>query len=799
MSDIILEKSLITSEDLQIGLGKIQQRRQNETIELTEVNASELLGIIVVDTVEQLESLEPENMKVTAVFVQANKCIYTWAETQWVTSNHTVYVVESMVNTSVIPQGYAIVYCIADNKLYYKAGSQWIVNGEYVYVVNSSQDVQLLPAGAKMAITIDTGSLYVQSAGSWNRIKIDIAGDPILIVDTIDELPQVVNNIRTCIVKDRKRGGIFLYDQDYAGENDGGIIFYGWRRQYENKVSVLWYGADNNGVQDSTAAFASAFTNASVIIPAGDYKISNLCVIDNNIDIEAFGATIHFTENGQFQFGYQFDGVATQISQVFAATNQFSLTAVQQYEYGKYCRFTPAAGDITQRFSQHVIANQSQLSKLTNLVGVTCSIGDIFKYSLTNATASIFTALRVNINGLTIQSDASNTCLTFIGVCDSVLTNIYVTSRYSNCLHLENCANFKIDGGVFNNDTEGNYTAVTINGCDNLILDSIIARGTKCGIEFNTQVSNIIGIYSSVIGGTTAIDTNGVVNSLNCVNTQILGKSLLGGYNFSFENCTFTGEYIHLLKFAGGDFICNKCSFVGTSQDIAYNYIKVSNNLLFEDNYKLSNSTRYVITNCSFAGTSTYSGKCLIECIAQGLNKSNIAYYGDVIIDNLFSSVNLDTIAYLYGDFENVKITNIKIASTEVTTIKRSYTAIDLRTLYLQNIKELQKLNLQSAYTRVANFYTDNIIYTTILKTAAEIEGNFSRTFSQSEKGFILNQVLHYRVLDLVIPKACTMTDNGTGYVVNKLKNNDQIGYKMNGPCAVNGINPGDAVTDMRK
>ena len=788
MADILLQKSQIVSEDLQIGLGKVQQKRGIEQVELTEINASELLGILVIDTVEQLEVLEPDRMKVRVVFVNRNQCIYTWNGSEWATSTNNIFVVDSITNKGNIPAGYKIVYSIAENKIYYKAGEQWVANGNYVYVVPTSQDISLLPTGAKMAITIDSGALYVNNNGAWGKIKLEVNGDPILIVDTVDELPKSVNNILTAVVKDRKRGGIFLYDSSYAHTNDGGIIFNGWRRQYEGKVSVLWFDADNNGLLDSSSAFNAAFNHRNVIIPTGEYKVANLVICNEDCDIEAFGATIKLVDNAAIQFGVDnIQESEVQLGDIAGGTSQFTLDSVNLYEEGKYARFT--ATNTANVFSGHTTAMVTQISKLVNLDGLTCSIGDFFKYSMKATKVKVIRPYKINIKGLTVEATTDNTCLQFINVCDSVIDTLYVTSRYGNCMSMKDCANFKLNNAVLNNETTGSFTALQVNGCDNLIIDSTIIKSTNCGIEFITTPSNVIGIYRSVINSSKSINNNGLTMSLNVNDTQLVGNIFAGGYNLTFKNCTMLMSYVYLLYYAGGKVEFTECDMIGTSADVSYNFIRVSNNLLFES-FKLSQPTNWVVRNCTFSGTEMYSGKALIECISVNSNNQMPMCQGNVFIENVSTMVTLGCIAFLYGYFENVKITGLNNNSVNIAggVSRHNITACDIKQLYLQNLKAtLAPLGLNPAYTIIEKFYTDLIIEVTIAKVGAEVSGNITREYTQSAQGFLIDQVIGCYGCDIIPPVTAVKSQTDGKITIGKLKVNDKIRFVMKYPLKVRG------------
>lgn len=775
MADIILEKSLIASEDLDIGLGKSQQKRGINTVEVTQLNASELLGMLILETVAQLEVLDPSTMKVRAVFVQENQTIYTYKSDSWQANNNTIYVIDSISNKNLIPNGFDVAYSIADNKLYRRVEQYWLANSEYVYAVATSQEVSMLPQGAKMAIAIDTGTLYVNTSGMWNRISLDVNGDPILIVDTVDELPKNVTNILTCIVKDRKRGGIFLYDKTYVDADDGGITINGWRRQYEGKVSALWFGADNNGATDSASAFNQAFKHGNVIIPAGTYKVSQLVQVNKDLKLEAHGATVELTDSGALMFGIE-DAKETwaQCGDIVGAGNVFGLDSPQLYQYGYYGRFR----SITP-FSGHATTLASQMSKLISLNGLQCYIGDFFKYSYTAAQLKVIKPYRINISGLTINSMSDNTAVYFTNVCDSVIDNVYINSFYGDCIKLKDCANLKLTNLVATVDTTGQFKSMIVDGCDNLIIDSAIIRGSTIGINFINTPSNYIGIYKSIISGDISVDNSGLTFALNFSDTQLLGAMLVGGYNLKFDNCTMIMPYVFMKGWAGGSCEFLHCSMVGNSQTSKYNFIRVSNNLLFEGNYNLAAGCEYVVRDCTFQGTEFYSGMYFIECIGRNSqNSKNNALVSNVIVDGLKLDVDIGTVVAAFGNFDTIKVRSI---SCKVMPV-----ALDMKQLYLNNLASLSGLGLETLVPICKNFYTDFVSEVTITKAPAEVNGNITKKYTEAS-GFLLNQTVPIQSVTVIPPTTAWRAEKENYIEISKLKDKDVVKFAMLTPITIKG------------
>jgi hypothetical protein len=115
-----------------------------------------------------------------------------------------------------------------------------------------------------------------------------------VVVETIDELSSDLQSTsNTVVVKDIKRGGIFIYVPTKSDINDGGVVINGWVRQYNGPLNVQWFGAVGDGVADDTQAIQTAIfkTNGwngarydddhmndnprTVYIPEGKYRITD--------------------------------------------------------------------------------------------------------------------------------------------------------------------------------------------------------------------------------------------------------------------------------------------------------------------------------------------------------------------------------------------------------------------------------------------------------------------------------------------------------------------------------------------
>lgn len=87
MGDIILEKQLACSEDLLIGVGSSVQNRNSSPVTVTKINASKLMGILVVQTENELSGLDVSNLgEVKVVYVSDTNTLYSFVEGSWKSS-----------------------------------------------------------------------------------------------------------------------------------------------------------------------------------------------------------------------------------------------------------------------------------------------------------------------------------------------------------------------------------------------------------------------------------------------------------------------------------------------------------------------------------------------------------------------------------------------------------------------------------------------------------------------------------------------------------------------------------------
>jgi len=101
-------------------------------------------------------------------------------------------------------------------------------------------------------------------------------------VDKISHLKYIEKSTGTvAIVSEDGVGGTFVYDSNQFSVNDGGIIFNGWVRQYnDSSVKLKWFGNPDN---NDTWVKASAL-NKPVEVDSGIYNtITDIAGVDTSL------------------------------------------------------------------------------------------------------------------------------------------------------------------------------------------------------------------------------------------------------------------------------------------------------------------------------------------------------------------------------------------------------------------------------------------------------------------------------------------------------------------------------------
>lgn len=165
-----------------------------------------------------------------------------------------------------------------------------LVFDTYEELLNTPKDYM---GDKKCAVVKETGQIYFSYGKGWGTAQ-NIAFQ----VKTIEDLKIVPPEVGICVVSDPVRGGVFSYVKANANENNGGTIFNGWTRNYENSVNVKWFGAQANGVTDDTESIIKALAfSTDVVFPEGKYLISKSLVLQPYAHIKGSSNTIIVCES----------------------------------------------------------------------------------------------------------------------------------------------------------------------------------------------------------------------------------------------------------------------------------------------------------------------------------------------------------------------------------------------------------------------------------------------------------------------------------------------------------------------
>ena len=665
--DLLIKKSKITSQDLEIGIGSVEQLRGQDTLQLTKLNAGELLGIICIDTLDELKNLNVIDLATKVVYITGNKAIYHYDGNDWVRANINVEIVESSTNLIDLPIDSKVAYSVNDGVMFYKLADNWVANKSTMSVVNKESDLYTLPTGINAAYVIENNMIYTYSLGAWSTSISTQNSSPILIVDSIDDLPKL-STITTCIVNDRNRGGIFTYDDtlpEVGGDN--GIIIGKWRRIHLGLVNALWFGIDNQGNIDCSTLLTQVCKHSNVLVPPGNYLIKSPVEINTDITLQCIGATFILEEIGSIQFK-GIKSVEASIPDIIAGSTSYTLNNPNLFKEGKYA-YIKGTGSI----SEYSNIPPAQYTKMVGLTGATVSVSNIFDTNYVSPTLSILEGLTVKVTGLTIDSSSTVEALSIENVTDSTFSNVTIKSKSSNCISIKNSTGISLSACVLFTDSGSGSDAAILKDSSNIIFDSCIITAASAGIAYQGLVK-ITGLYKSVITAINPISSGDSSISLNVRDTQLTGTLKVGGINIFFDNCTIAAPFIEFYRLSGGSINITNCSFSGTSTNLSDVFIHVGSNKVLGDNYKLIMACEYNIVNNSFTGGQVYQG--FIEIIGRQakLNYPGTELASYVNIENLRTNLTQPPIS-AFGKFANINLKNITHKATKLIDIQSLYTA----------------------------------------------------------------------------------------------------------------------------
>lgn len=193
------------------------------------------------------------------------------------------------------------------------------INDDQDYQSYLLQDLEAL-SNSYLQLPISSGveKLLFPSPEAGNYIRWSASGDTLenvssaisivdrdtFVVPTVDDLSVVdFAIISTVVVSDIARGGIFEYDDAVSTVNNNGTIFDGWVRQYDDDISVKWFGAICDGVTDDSGAMLLAISVSEKLLLPSDTNCPNLSITDI--------FNVVFVGNGKLLNVYRKDGYDT--------------------------------------------------------------------------------------------------------------------------------------------------------------------------------------------------------------------------------------------------------------------------------------------------------------------------------------------------------------------------------------------------------------------------------------------------------------------------------------------------------
>lgn len=712
MVDFIAETNLISSEDILVGLYPKQQKRNGRLVEVSAVNASSLLGILVVNSKEDLLAIDINLLDTKVVYVIKDSAIYKYDGTEWITETSNIAIIESADDLQHIPNGYKIAYNSSEALLYHKTlGEPWKAVGTYLYVKQEAEDFDNIPDGINMAIVVESGALYHRTISGWTQVVLDSEGDPLIIVETIEDLPSNPT-LRTAIVNDDDRGGIFKFDVALVDLDDGGINIKGWIRQFSGQVSVLWYGAKGDDTTDNSDAFQRAFRNNAVIIPYGVYKIKNTVQCRNTIYIESSNALIKMEANGSFMFSGE-AGKAIDIDMpVIVGSSQLQVDNRGLGE-GKYIQLI----DKQQSFGKHG-RNSSQITRvLRKQTQLVTNLYNTLLHTFMQPSIIPLDTIKVSIDGLRITSSTSVSTISLNYVDNTTLTNCNIEAKNSTGVLVSKSINVKLQDVNIQATGSGQCFGVRVIDTDNFVVDAGTIYGTKNALKFerDTGICNFIGIYRSVImASEQSIQTDGNTSGFNIKDSQITGEIQAGGNSFKVDNSIITSPKacVTLQYMVGGQVSFNNVSFIGTAAQVSYLFItNCAGNRLLNGFEKLAKPVDYTLRDCSFIDLAgKYIG--IIDAISipattatpaikSNLYAENIKYEGNTTV------LKSNALFNFWGPFNNVTLKNAYINTTTGV-----FTQSDARYIYNSNKNTIDSMGFTTKYFNAESFYSDAIILT---------------------------------------------------------------------------------------
>lgn len=711
-----IEHGLLVAEDVEVGVGRTIQTRLNEEYELLQLNASHLLGILVVKTEADLLALDIDILTTKVVYIEEKSAIYRYDSEQqkWIMDEETLLVVNSEEQLPQFPTKYNLVFNTSNNLFYVKNASAWQANGNTVYLITDEDSFDTIPNGINMVMIQGTARLFTKTTTGWQEVAIDTLGDPVLLLNNVEDLP-VSSPVTIAIVKDADRGGIFIFNE--TAVNDDGIVYNKWVRQFVGRVNVKWYGAKGDGVTDDTEAFNKAFVNRDIFIPEGEYLITDIVTVTSHSNILGDKAKLKLTSKGAFSFstpnsssGQRLGKLGKYVATIFTSNS-----------------YVPEAGTILSVTDQSAtLGINSVNTQFTEVLYSTASgvvLGPYLYNDFVYASITEISMSTVVIKNVDINSSTTITPLTLAFCKDSVLDNVTVAASSKEAVSITNCYKLKVVNSTIINTTAVTTNALTIKQSDNISIGNCILSAKTYGLLIGHASSFCynIKVNNCNITGEKSISASAGCSDLAIDDCKLSGEVEASTFNFSLYRTTVISQAscVKLNSLVGGDVTIDKCTFVGAASVTSHMFITHSNTNTLET-LKLARPIDYTITDCEFVDTTGrylgaieavgYGGTNSIAPIKSNLYAKGLTYSG--------SKTAFIQLIRLGGPFNNVKILNVDASP-------------------VCSAKEVYKNNAASLGTsRVRYFNCERFFCDFVYQTTAQYGHNISDKLSSSIRGY---------------------------------------------------------------
>jgi len=459
-------------------------------------------------------------------------------------------------------------------------------------------------------------------------------GKKVTYADTIEQLEQLEGlDDYICIVTDKDRGGIFIYDKNKKDMNDSGVVFNGWCRQHEGPVNVKWFTNIEN-----------AFLYKTIIIEKD-------ITIKSTINISS-STTLHLLNNS-------------------------TITTNGQTLFINNSKLTINGGTITSTdFLDTCIVNNNELY-LNNVV---------FKDFVSNSAPAEIYIIKNNRNTICMVENCTFQDITSIDLDEAVGGNGFVGAIYF--YNDSSTDGINIDSNISNCKFERIKTLPKDE--NNLASYYSDANAIRIYSSYSEDDKNKYDSLKLTITGCSFIDNN----QMNIKMSNCGGIIVEGNHIINTGNEAFTGENSYKLgfEFRGGSVICNNNTFKDIKSAIVVNgkdgYNRVLNgNTIFTDFTAISISCdNTIVSNNKVYGNkedNSYTEQATI--ILEGFNlyfdnggivenvsiTDNIFQKASVYLGNISSCVIKDNL--LYGILNVKRLSN----STIDFTIINDYLALN--------------------------------------------------------------------------------------------------------------------------